>query len=160
MNSNKIWAGIFAGAALTVLSACLMPVGDGDGLNANGDVPPNVESLESIVPLFALSATNCTGCHGSSAGLNLSDFDNAFNSFFQIVGGDTVPRNATTTAGAGLKRVLPGNADSSHLVQRITATNSTKMPLGNPNRLDDETVTRIRKWINDGALIRDTTTRG
>lgn len=154
---NKFFGGAAAGAAVLALSACLLPTGDGEGLDENGDIPVSVESLESIVPLFALSGTNCTGCHGTSANLDLSDFNKAFASLFEIVNGDTVGRNATTTLGAGKKRIAIGNADSSHLVERLEMTGSGKMPLGTANRLSDQNIARIRKWINDGALIRDTT---
>jgi mono/diheme cytochrome c family protein len=155
---NKFLGGMAAGAAVLALSACLLPTGDGEGLDSIGNPVANVESLESIVPLFAIPATNCTGCHGTSAGLNLNGFENAFNSFFEIVDGDTIPRDASTTLGAGKKRINPGDASTSHLFERITMTGSGKMPLG-PGRLSNADIERIRKWIDGGALIRDTTTK-
>lgn len=155
---NKFLGGMAAGAAVLALSACLLPVGDGEDLDSIGNPEVGVESLESIFPLFAIPATNCTGCHGTSAGMNLDGFDNAFNSFFEIVDGDTIPRAASTTAGAGKNRIEPGDAEASHLIERITATDGTKMPLGS-GRLSDPDIERIRKWINDGALIRPPTTQ-
>lgn len=153
---KKFLGGMAAGAAVLALSACLLPVGDGEGLDEDGNPIPPVESLESIQPLFR---GTCTGCHGvgATAGLSLNSFDAAFNSFFVIENGDTLPREASTAAGEGLFRIKPGNADSSHLYQRLVSTGSIKMPpTGDP--LNPAFVERIRKWINAGALIRDTTT--
>jgi hypothetical protein len=154
---NKVFGGFAATAAVLALTACLLPTGNGDGLTKSGDVPPPVESLESIQALLASSS--CNNCHGAgaTAGLNISNFDRAFESFFVISGGDTIPKAASTTAvGTGLNRIQPGNPEASALYRRITATNSAKMPpFGGP--LDPAIVERIRQWILDSALIRDTT---
>lgn len=148
------WGTAVVSTAL-LAAACIMPVGDGEDLDEFGNVAPRVESLESIQPLLA---QNCGSCHGAGAlgGLNVSSFDAAFSSFFVVTGGDTLPRAAQTTAGAGFTRVHRSNPDSSHLYQRITSTGSIKMPPSG-DRLDPKIVARIRKWMEDGALIRDTT---
>ncbi len=155
MNTKKIWAGLFAGATLSVLSACLLPVGDGDGLNSQGDVPLPMESLESIQPLLQ---QNCGTCHGAAAsgGMNIGTFDAAFNSFYVVTGSDTALRAAQTTAGAGMTRLHRSIPDSSHLYQRITATTSIRMPPG--GGLDQGVVDRIKEWIENGAPVYDTTT--
>jgi|GEM_PF-4152279 len=153
---NKFIGGIVAGAAALVLSACLLPTGDGEGLNANGDVPPNVETLGTIQAM--LQSQSCNNCHGAgaTAGLNISSFQAAFNSFFVITNGDTVPRAATTTAGSGKLRINPDNVDASHLLERINSTGSIKMPPSGP-ALSDEDKARIRSWIAAGAPIYATT---
>jgi hypothetical protein len=155
MNSKKIWVGILAGAALTVLSACLLPVGDGEGLNSSGDVPPPVTTLQSsIQPIFS---AKCASCHSSGAGagfgnLKLNSFNNSVASFFTISGTDTTEVNAFTTAGAGKKRIVRYYPDSSHLYERITSTGSIKMPPGNAN-LEASEKELIRQWIAEGARL-------
>lgn len=156
MNAKKIWTGIVAGAAISVLTACLMPVGDGEGLDESGDPKPGMESLESIQPLLAQTCRSCHGANGE-AGLRLNSFPNALNSLFEINGVDTNERPATTGAGAGLMRIKRGSPDSSHLYQRITATDGIRMPPEPFKALDPKVIARVKKWIEDGAPIYDTT---
>jgi hypothetical protein len=152
MNSKKIWAGIFAGAALTVLSACLMPVGDGDGLNKSGDIPPPVLTLEDVRPAF--NRAGCSGCHQGSnppAGLLLNNFENLKASFYIITATDTTPRFATTFPSE--KRIVPRNPDSSHVYKRIMSSDPGFQMPPSGNRMGDEDKELIRQWIEQGALI-------
>ncbi len=154
---NKFLGGMAAGAAVLALSACLLPVGDGEGLDEIGNPEVAFETLGSIQNL--LESSSCTNCHGAgaAAGLNVSSFEKAFESFFEIDGnGDTVPRAATTVAGQGKLRINPDDVESSHILERLTATSSIRMPpSGSP--LSDKAIARIRNWITAGAPIYDTT---
>lgn len=156
MNKKKIFGALFAGAAFSaVLSACLLPVGDGEGLNSQGDVPPAVVNLEqSILPIFQ---NKCASCHSANAGatfgnLRLANFDVAVASFFTINGADTNEVDAFTAAGAGKKRIVRGKPEESHLYERITSTGSIKMPPGSSN-LDEGQKALIRQWIEEGARL-------
>ena len=81
---------------------------------------------------------NCMGCHfearNAQGGLRIDNFRQL------LVGGDS---------GA---MVTPGDADNSPLVQRLEATDNTRMPRGRPP-LDKADIARIRTWINEGAAF-------
>jgi hypothetical protein len=87
----------------------------------------------------------CTGCHSGAAapqGLNLS----AGSSYDLLVDVDSneVP---------ALKRVDPGNADESYIIRKLEGAAGIvggRMPLGGPY-LDQDTIDRIRAWIDEGA---------
>jgi len=51
-----------------------------------------------------------------------------------------------------LKRVAPGDADNSYIIQKLEGHQAVgaRMPLGGPY-LDAATITLIRQWINNGA---------
>ena len=80
-----------------------------------------------IQPIFN---ENCTSCHGSSGGLNLTNYDNL------MIGSDN---------GAVIE---PGDHLGSKLWQQIE---SGLMPKYN-DRLTDAMVELIGSWIDDGAL--------
>lgn len=68
----------------------------------------------------------CTGCHGSSGGLNLSSYQSA------VAGGNT---------GAG---IVPGSPETSQIVIKQAAGN-------HPGQLSPEELETIRQWIAAGA---------
>ena len=76
---------------------------------------------------------NCISCHDNTnppGGLTLLSYDDVMNSDV----------------------VVPGDASSSELYDRITRTGSAqgKMPL--TGSLSDEQIELVETWINDGAL--------
>jgi cytochrome b subunit of formate dehydrogenase/mono/diheme cytochrome c family protein len=74
----------------------------------------------------ALFAPKCTGCHGTTAGLDLSSYETA------LAGGNS---------GAGF---IPGSASDSVIV--------VKMESGaHPALLTDEEIALLKTWIDDGA---------
>ena len=86
-----------------------------------------VDYNSEIQPIFNSA---CTSCHGSSAGLDLSSYNNIM---MGSNNGDVV---------------IPYDHASSELWVRV---NSGQMPLGN-NDLTDEQVDLIAQWIDEGAL--------
>jgi len=86
-----------------------------------------VDYNSDIQPIFNSA---CTSCHGNSAGLNLSSYDNVM---MGANNGDVV---------------IPYDHASSELWIRI---NSGQMPPGN-NDLTNEQVNLIAQWIDEGAL--------
>jgi formate dehydrogenase gamma subunit len=68
----------------------------------------------------------CTGCHGTTGGIDLSSYDTA------LAGG---------ASGAG---VVPGDAAGSAIVLKMEAGN-------HPGMLTDDELARLRAWIDSGA---------
>lgn len=156
MNTRKTlkttaFAGLLGGAAL-FLHACLLPVGDGEGLNESGDVEPPIITLVDIRPLF--QSNGCASCHGGnspSGGLLLNSFENARDAFFIITASDTTPRASSTTPSELL--VVPGDPDASHLYKRITSTDANFQMPPTGQRMSAPAIAQIRRWIENGALI-------
>lgn len=87
-----------------------------------------VDYARQIHPIFV---TRCLSCHQGAkaqAGLSLA------------------------TRDAMLKVIVPGNAQSSLLMQRITGEKLPLMPMGG-DRLRDSEVHLLRRWINEGAPV-------
>jgi hypothetical protein len=95
---------------------------------------------EILTPTCAVS-----GCHtGGSppAGLNLS----AASAYANLV-------NVASSEVPSLDRVTPGNADDSYIIRKLEGAAGivgARMPFGGPY-LDQETIDRIRAWIDGGA---------
>ena len=91
------------------------------------------------------AAPPCTGCHGSSGGLNLS----AATSYAALVN-----NNTNNAACSSLLRVAPGDPDNSTLVRKIEGTAcGARMPRNNPTFFDSNPgmIIRVRSWILAGA---------
>lgn len=144
--SRLLWAA--PGAAAMVIAGC--GGGSGAGLDANGrplgegDDPsgPMTASFSSIQS--HVFTPICTACHAGGAapqGLRLD----AANSFTMLVG-------VASAEVPSLKRVAPGDADNSYLVQKLEGHQSVgaRMPFGGPY-LDANTIGLIRQWISNGA---------
>tara|TARA_B100000959_G_C14756281_1_gene531394 strand:- start:126 stop:611 length:486 start_codon:yes stop_codon:yes gene_type:complete len=90
----------------------------------------SIDYNSEIQPIFD---ANCGNCHlgNSSGGINLSNYQNTMSSDI----------------------IIPGNASSSSLYDRITRDNSDTgdMPPGNAE-LSSEQISLIESWINEGAL--------
>ena len=98
--------------------------------NGNGSTC-NISYSTTIQPIFN---NNCTGCHGSSGGLNLGSFSSLMN------GGNS---------GAV---VISGNGSGSRLIQKLRGTASgSQMPKGG-TPLDETIIDLIETWIDEGAL--------
>jgi hypothetical protein len=94
------------------------------------------ESVSFAVDIAPLLVENCVGCHFEAqnvrGGLSI-------NNFRQLLrGGDSGPL------------VRPGDSSGSLLLQRLSATDNTRMPQGRPS-LSQESIARIAKWIDEGA---------
>lgn len=82
-------------------------------------------------------ARHCLTCHGNDeasreADLRLDGFD-----------------SATRDLG-GYAAIVPGDADASELIARVTSTDDPMPPAGHAP-LNESEVATLRKWINDGA---------
>jgi hypothetical protein len=156
MNTKKIWAGIFAGAVLSVFSACLAPVGNGVGLDDEGKIiPPTPPDTNLTFVYNKVFSKKCTGCHGAQPtgdAMNLSSsVSSARDALFP--GGN--PRLSYEESGTQPRwRILPNEPDSSYLLQKVsTATPKfgSRMPQG--GQLTADEIKIIRRWIEKGAPL-------
>jgi hypothetical protein len=96
--------------------------------------PPGsqISFRQDVLPI--INSYGCPTCHGGIAGLTVSTVAGL------LTGGDHGPA------------IRPGKADSSVLVQKLSATPpfGVRMPRGGPY-LPDATVNEIRAWIDQGA---------
>src|SRR5215471_8678962 len=86
----------------------------------------------------AILNKNCANCHGASQ---------------QMSGYDLRIRESALKGGLRGVAIVPGNADESPLVRRLTGAVQPAMPLG--SKLADSDIATIRQWINEGAHWTD-----
>lgn len=139
--------------ALRVLTLCSVlalascasddtPTSSGNGGGGGRTVKANPSYASDIQEIF--DRRGCTGssCHGSvpQAGLDLR----TGNSYGALV-------NVNSTQELALKRVLPGDAAQSYLVDKLEGTGlGGRMPQGGAP-LDSIDMNNIINWINQGA---------
>ena len=116
--------------------------------------PAAPTSSGSTAPTLSLIQTQifdpgCATCHtdvgrNPSAGLNLK----AGSAFANLV-------NVPSSGLPGAVRVIPGNANTSYIVQKLEGAvgiAGSRMPRNGPPFLTDAQVKMIRDWIAAGAL--------
>lgn len=105
----------------------------GDDPGNEEPIIENVSYANQVQPIFN---GNCTGCHGSSGGLNLSSYTQLMNSAGSNYSG---------------RIVVAGDANASGLVDKIEVNPDfpQRMPVG--GTLSNEEIEIIRVWINEGA---------
>jgi len=98
-----------------------------------GTVFSGIDYTTQIQPIFS---DNCGGCHttNSYGGLNLSSYNQLMN------GGD------------GGEVIVPGDAQSSSLYDRITRDDSEAGDMPPSGSLTDDDIDLISQWIDEGAL--------
>lgn len=144
--SNNVLAakGFLLTTLVLALVACT--AGNGEGLDQSGQPipinPPAASQFQEIQD--TVFTPICTQCHvGANApqGLRLD----AANSYAMLV-------NVNSNEVPNLKRVNPGNADQSYIVQKIqgNAAVGGRMPLGQA-ALPQDRIDLIRSWIAAGA---------
>lgn len=135
----------FTLTGILVLSLALVGCGKDD---KNPAAPQQEEEQTTAFKFSELQATvfstSCafSGCHSTStkrAGLDLSEG----NAYASLVG-------VNSTQNSSMKRVNPGNSDESYLIRKLAGDGTSQMPL-NGTPLSQETLDKIRAWINDGA---------
>jgi hypothetical protein len=114
------------------------------------DVEPTYESINERY--FGTSCAFST-CHSGSAATG--DLDLTGDPHDWLI--DVIADNEAAAA-AGKKRIVPGDADSSFLVQKLegtlTADEGAMMPDGAVEPLDPECrILTLREWIDAGAPI-------
>jgi mono/diheme cytochrome c family protein len=81
---------------------------------------------------------NCLGCHNPQQ--KRGDLD--LSTFKKLIEGP-----------AGGPIIVAGKPAESELILRVSGESTPKMPPGNNRNLADETIDRLRKWIEAGALL-------
>lgn len=156
---KKFLGGMAAGAAVLALSACLLPVGDGEGLGRSGD--PLTDTTFTLVfnEVFSQSQPSCTGCHGAYPSGDALRLNNPQVALASLFGPGKANRLTTTDTDENprwriyLTSDSTGVADSSYLyVKLITDTpkNGTRMPQGGSPLTADQ-IKVVRRWIETGA---------
>ena len=147
--------------AAAVCTAILVTgcVGNGDGLDANGN-PLSSTSDSSPASLSAdfrsiqdnVFTPICTRCHSGAAAPEGLQLD-AAHSYALLVG---VP----SAEVPGVVRVKPGDPTDSYLIQKLQGSSGivgAQMPFGGPY-LPQSTIDVIREWITAGAQAPVTAT--
>jgi hypothetical protein len=93
-----------------------------------------IDFQRDVQPILARKCYSCHGPGHAESGLRLHNREGAF-----------------TETDSGIKVILPGKADDSELLKRVTSNDAdTRMPpTGKP--LTEKEVTTLRAWINAGA---------
>src|SRR5438309_5881249 len=94
----------------------------------------SAQSTFSADQALSILKQNCVSCHGASQ---------------QISGYDLRTREAALRGGAKGAAIVPGKADESALLRRLTGATQPVMPLG--AKLKDSEIAIIRQWIEEGA---------
>jgi uncharacterized protein (TIGR03118 family) len=111
----------------------------------NAAPPPPAQSFAQLQT--QIFTPICSGCH-SGTGTSLPGSMNltAGNAYASLV-------NVASVEQPSLKRVNPGNPNSSYLVQKLegaSGISGQRMPLGGPY-LDQATINEVVNWITQGA---------
>ncbi len=93
---------------------------------------PRVDFAREVLPILA---ANCFACHGPDAAERVADL------------------RLDTQAGATAHAIVPGDAEQSELISRVTSTeDELRMPPPETDRqLTAAEVEVLRRWINEGA---------
>ena len=97
---------------------------DGDGSTCN------ISYSTTIQPIFN---NNCTGCHGSSGGLNLGSYISLDN------------------GGNSGEVIIAENGSGSRLIQKLRGTASGSQMPASGCCLDESVIQLIETWIDQGA---------
>ena len=159
---KKILGVLTAGAAVWVLSACLLPAGSGSGLDSIGEDTVGFGALAPVdtnltYVVTKILKTKCQGCHGTNPigdALVLSSVAQARATLFNS---DSTPKLTYELPGTFPNyRIVPGSPDSSYLFQKISYASpksGVRMPQGGPY-LTAAQINVIRRWIEKGAPLQ------
>lgn len=144
-------ASLWACAACVVCASCQ---GDGVGLTASGDLPASGFAAE-VQPLFD---THCTRCH-APGGFGFDQTGGESQNGLDLTAGSSHGRLVDQRTfqlpdSSPLWRVLPGQPDSSYVIQKIisdTPKAGRRMPFDGPPFLSEAEIETIRRWIASGA---------
>lgn len=128
---------------------------DPDPDPTSGDVNLDVNSIQGIHYYILKPTCSNSGCHDGTFEPDYRTVESSYNSLVNI----PVIKADSSVPGQFMLRVEPGNAANSMLLRRCRVDlggNSGTMPLSVDPGNDwfekkEEYLTRIEKWINDGA---------
>ena len=96
--------------------------------------PALAQSPSSAQQALQILKQNCATCHGAAQ---------------QMSGYDLRTREAALKGGLRGVAIVPGKAEESPLLRRLTGAVQPAMPLG--AKLKDSDIAIIRQWIDEGA---------
>jgi hypothetical protein len=118
-------------------------------------------TYESInAKIFAVSCgTDGNSCHSTKGALNSGALDLHDDAYSALLGGSGDGAGASNIEGSekGLKRVVPGDADNSFLVIKLSTKTGmdpkygSGMPFTDPGSVCPDTLAAVRAWIDAGA---------
>ncbi len=156
-NRNQNTHLLFLGLAAICIVAGISCSGDGEGLTKTGDLPADLPAsgLDLIQPIFDAYCVRCHVTGGSGYSQTGGDDDDGLDltsgaSFATLVNRPTFQRPSEPPRW----RVLPGEPDSSYLMDKIRADSpksGSRMPQNGPPFLSQADIELIRRWIEDGA---------
>ena len=137
---NKIVIILSSTLLLLALAGC-EDLGDKVQPPPSAPTPATISYAAQIQPIFN---DNCTGCHNTG----LASYHGNLNLQSYATLTDTEEPDAPLHAEI---LVIPGEPESSFLIQRITGEIPPQMPLGG-TPLSEDQINLIRDWIEQGVL--------
>ena len=113
----------------SICTGCMIP--EADNYCSFCTISDNESCSVSYASIQAIFDNHCTGCHGSSGGLDLSSYQAL------MAGGNNGPS------------VIPNDAAGSILIEKINPNPTFGEQMGN---LSQSTINKISTWIDLGAL--------
>lgn len=104
-------------------------------------IQPTLDSIQAIVFTPSCARSGCHDAVSERALLNLSDAD---TSLAQLV-------NIPATQNNAKLRVVPGDPDTSYLVEKLEGPGDTGQQMPPGGQLPQDQLTAIRTWITNGA---------
>lgn len=146
---------IFGFFLFLILTGCS---GDGEGLDENGN-PMSDQPVGFAAQIQPIFNTNCIRCH-QSGGIGFNATGGSQNNGLDLTQNHSHAKlvNQHTFEAPDTSprwRVLPGEPDSSYIVQKISSSSpkfGNRMPLDGPPYLSQDEINLIRQWIENGAL--------
>ncbi len=119
--------------ATPVVAAALPTTAPATGVPTTAPSPTVVTAPSFAKDIAPILQTRCAACHGNYGGLDMSTYDRLMNS------GDHKPV------------IIPGNSDSSLLIQKVRKqqTIGMEMPPGSP--LSPDEIDLLVRWVAAGA---------
>ncbi len=114
-----------------------------------GEVADAAPAEEMFTAVYALIAENCTSCH--SAGKTFGDFSTRELAYAQLVGVSARMTACTADAGIMPVRVVPGDPDTSLLIQKLENRQTCGAQMPKAMLLPQENVDVFRAWVVAGA---------
>jgi hypothetical protein len=140
------------GGLMTILSCEKTPDNPYEGVNYNTDtatsVTPDPTSIIGLHRNIFFPRCAKSGCHD---GTFEPDYRTVMSTYSTLVYQPVIKNHCGDDTSQYFKlRVIPYNADSSFLIERLTTATSDYMP-SNGNKLSGTEISYIRTWINNGA---------
>ncbi len=156
MKKRDIRCWLFTGLCFICTVSWISCRGDGVGLTESGDLPSSGSGFAAqIQPIFD---ANCIRCHapGGSGFLGTGgDQNNGLDLTRGNSHGKLVNQRTFEAPDVPPRwRVLPGEPDSSYIIQKIISDSpkfGNRMPLDGPPFLSQSEIQLIRDWIEAGA---------